>query len=114
MNASADPRSRRAAQRKLPSVATVLGLFLSAFGLSSCHKATEADCEQILDRIVELELRDQGVTDPELVKRRTDETKARKREQLIKTCVGKRVSQSNMECIRKAQTAAEITDKCLR
>jgi hypothetical protein len=113
MNAFANPRFR-ALQRKLASVGALWLLVLSAFGLSSCHKATEADCEQILDRIVELELKDQGITDPELVKRRTEETKTRKREQLIKTCVGKRVSQSNMECIRKAQNAAEITDKCLR
>lgn len=113
MNAFADPRSR-AVQRRAASMAALLGLALSACGLSSCHKATEADCEQILDRIVELELKDQGVTDPELVKKRTEETKSRKREQLIKSCVGKRVSRSNMECIRTAKNAAEITDKCLR
>ena len=113
MNAHAELRSLTF-QGKLASVAALLGLMLPVFGLSSCHKATEGECEQILDRIVELELKDQGVTDPELVKKRTEETKSKKREALIKSCVGKRVSESNMACIRKAQTAAEITDKCLR
>jgi hypothetical protein len=80
----------------------------------SCHRATEQECEQILDRIVELELRERGVTDPEAIKRRTEETKAKKREALIQSCVGKRISAANMQCIREAPTAADITDKCLR
>jgi hypothetical protein len=89
----------------------VLAIALSAAG---CHRATEAECEKILDRIVELELRDRGVTDPELIKQRSAETKARKRDALIKSCVGKRISQSNLDCIEKAASAPEITEKCLR
>jgi len=89
----------------------VLALSLSVWG---CHRATEAECEKILDRIVELELRDRGISDPETVKQRSAETKARKREALIGSCVGKRISQTNLDCIDKAQTAPEITDKCLR
>jgi len=113
MTACADP-SARCSDSRSARFAAALVVALGVGGLASCHRATEADCEQILDRIVELELKDQGVTDPELVKRRTEETKSRKRDQLVRSCVGKRVSQSNMECIRKAQSSAEITDKCLR
>jgi hypothetical protein len=91
-------------------------LMVIALGLivSGCHRATEAECEKILDRIVELELKDRGVTDPETIKQRSAETKARKRDALIQSCVGKRISQGNLDCIQRAQSAPEITDKCLR
>ena len=87
---------------------------VTALSSWSCHKATEQDCEQILDRIVELELKDRGITDPETIKQRAQETKAKKREALIKSCVGKRISASNMTCIREAKSASEITEQCLR
>lgn len=108
MSALPRPPDRRAPPRCL------LASCLAVLALAGCHRATEAECEQILDRIVELELKDRGVSDPELIKQRSAETKARKRDALIKSCVGKRISQSNLDCIRNAKTAAEITDTCLR
>lgn len=89
-------------------------LALSLVGTAGCHRATEADCEQIIDRLVELELKEQGITDPAVVNVRKKETKARKRDELIGSCVGKRISHSAMACIRNAKSAAEVTDECLR
>ena len=83
-------------------------------GSVGCHRATEEDCEKILDRIVELELHDQGITDPKLVEVRKAETRESKRADLIKGCVGKRISESALTCIRTAKKADEVTEKCLR
>ena len=92
----------------------LLGTLAAGGAASGCHRATEADCKQIVDRIVELELRDQGVTDPVTLEARKSETKAKQRGQLVGGCVGKRISLSAMGCIRSAKTSSEITDKCLR
>ena len=86
----------------------------SVAALTGCRHATEQDCERILDRIVELELQEQGVTDPALVAKRKEETRAAKRDELIKACVGKRISERALACISEAKRADEITEKCLR
>ena len=90
-------------------VALAGGLFATG-----CRRATEQDCERIIDRIVELELKDQGIKDPQLIEQRKSETRKKKREELLAGCVGKRISESALACIDKAQTADEITEKCLR
>jgi hypothetical protein len=78
-----------------------------------CHRATEADCDRIIDKLVELELKEQGINDPRTIELRREETRAKKREELIHSCVGKRVSQRSMDCIQRAQSSSEVTDKCL-
>ncbi len=103
-----------------PSVRLVAGAvgamigFALPLALGGCHRATEADCEEIVDKIVELELKEQGVNDPATIETRKTETKAKKRQELIQSCVGKRVSVSAMRCIHNAKTSTEITDRCLR
>lgn len=82
--------------------------------LAACHRATEQECKQIIDRIVELELREQGITDKAMVEQRKQAARAHKHDELAKDCVGKRISKSALQCIQSAQTADEITDKCLR
>ena len=95
----------------LLSVGSTLAVGAAVMG---CHRATEQDCEEIVDKIVELELKEQGVTDPEVVATRKTETKTHKRDELISGCVGKRVSVTAMQCIREAHTSTEVTEKCLR
>jgi hypothetical protein len=90
--------------------AAVLAAALAAAG---CHRASRAECEQIVDRIVELELRDQGITDPGALEARKADARAKRQDSLVRDCVGKRISASAMACIRAAKTSAEITDKCL-
>lgn len=89
-------------------------LLLCLAALGGCRRATEADCEKIVDRIVELQLREQGVTDSETIAKRKEETKAKKRQELLGGCVGKRISNSSLKCIEGAKTSSEIIDICLR
>jgi hypothetical protein len=95
-----------------PSALVVLVL-ASALALAGCgRKATREDCEVVVDRNVELQLKALGVTDPAVVGKRRDEMRASMREDIDK-CVGKRVTDGMMACVKQAETAEKI-DKCLR
>lgn len=88
--------------------ALVLLLLVSACG----RKATRDDCELIVDRNVEVKLKSEGTTDPAAIA--SSKVTVRKTEQQrIDECVGKRVSDGMITCVKSAQTADEI-DKCLR
>ena len=88
-------------------------LALLALALLGCgRKATREDCDLIVDKNVEVKLKADGTTDPVLV----DKRKLELRESLkddIDRCVGKRVTNSMLACVKKADTADQI-DKCLR
>jgi hypothetical protein len=95
-------------------------LLVIAVLIGGCgHPASEAECEVILDRIVELELKTQRVTDPgEIAKRRNESlglggTKGAK-SNVLQGCVGKHITDSALACVRSAATSAEITDRCLQ
>jgi len=99
---------------RLSLIGLLVPLTLCLVASAGCRRATEADCETIVDRIVELQLREQGVTDAETIAKRKEETKAKKRQELLGGCVGKRISSGSLKCIEGAKTSAEIIDVCLR
>ena len=76
------------------------------------RKATRDDCEVVVDKNVELQLKALGVTDPAIVTKRREEMRAAMRDDIDK-CVGKRVTDGMMVCVKNAETADKI-DKCLR
>jgi hypothetical protein len=76
------------------------------------RKATRDDCEVVVDRNVELQLKALGVTDAAVVSKRRVEMRTAMRED-IDHCIGKRVTDSTMACVKKAETT-EAVDKCLR
>jgi hypothetical protein len=100
----------------LRSLGLGLGLVplpLLLLGLAGCgRKATREDCEAVVDKNVELQLKALGVTDPAVVGKRRDEMRASMRDDIEK-CVGKRVTDAMMTCVKSAETAEKI-DKCLR
>src|SRR5690606_14759020 len=74
--------------------------------------ATRADCEAILDRIVELELREQGFDDPPLEAR----TKSELREQFaasVAACEGKPLHPEALHCVGRAQSTEVLSHDCL-
>lgn len=84
-----------------------------ALCIAGCgRKATRADCEAVVDKNVEVKLRADGVTDPPLVEKRKEELRASLKEDIDK-CVGKRVTDAMLTCVKGAETAEQI-DKCLR
>ena len=94
------------------SKALALVLFLAPMLVGCGRKATREDCEVVVDKNVELQLKALGVTDPAIVTKRRDEMRAAMHDDIDK-CIGKRVTDGMMTCVKNAETADKI-DKCLR
>jgi hypothetical protein len=91
-------------------------LSLGAFtALGGCHRhgATAADCRAILDRLVELELKEQGFHDPALIPRWQDELGRRFNDDLGR-CRTIRVADDLADCLRTAQNPEEIAHRCVK
>lgn len=71
------------------------------------------ECEQIFRRSAEIELRAQNVTDPAEVDRKVRDAREAKGDELLKGCVGKRITDEAMKCVLEADTAARL-DECLK
>jgi hypothetical protein len=84
-----------------------------ALGLGCGHAATERECVEIFERSAELELRARSVTDPEEVRRRVAEARAARGDGLVKGCVGKRITDDALRCVRGAESP-EALEGCLR
>ncbi len=82
-------------------------------GLVGCGRpATRAECDEIFDRSAEIELRAQNITDPKIIRERINAVRAAKGEPLLSQCVGKRITENAIACVRNA-TSSEQMDKCL-
>lgn len=89
---------------------------LSSASLLGCgHPATEKECQEIADRVTQLELESSPVgRDPETAKEQLERTRTWVKETQLKSCVGRRITDAAMQCVRAAKTAQEITDSCFR
>lgn len=76
------------------------------------RKATERDCQQIVDRVIEAELRALKLTDPAVVEKKKQELLPGFKDEM-KECVGRRITEGMMECVRHSQTSEEIYG-CIR
>jgi hypothetical protein len=111
--------------RALPSLpllqrlSAFFGLLLACSLAAGCgHPATEAECQTIVERIVELELKAQKVTDPtEIAKRRTESLGVAAdggKPESLQGCIGRNITDRALVCVRNAQSASEISDRCLQ
>jgi len=90
-------------------------LGLAAFmlgGLGCGRHATQADCEVILDRMVVVKLRQKNIVDTDSVSKMQADLR-RDAEADFPGCVGRRITDSAMDCIKKAESQEAIV-KCLR
>jgi hypothetical protein len=82
--------------------------------LTACGRpATEAECDEIVARITELELKESKVSDKLEVQKQVTETQAAFKGKTKEQCVGKRVTERALACVRAAKTAEEIVRECL-
>jgi hypothetical protein len=93
--------------------------FIASTGLAGCgHPATADECQLIVDRIVELELKAQKVSDPaEIARRRRTSLgmpDGAPPPDVLKDCVGRHLTDRAIACVRSAKTAGEISERCLR
>jgi len=94
-------------------------LLALVLGPASCgHPATEVECQTIVERIVELELQAQRVTDPAEINKRRSESLGlagdANRSDVLQGCIGRHITDGALACVRRAESAQEITDRCLR
>ena len=65
--------------------------------------------------MTELELQSSpGGRDPDTAKEQLERTRSWVKESQLKSCVGRRITDGAMKCVRAAKKAQEITDRCFR
>lgn len=92
---------------------TAAALALSLFAGCGVERATEADCVEILERIVELEIRELGYVDPALSERYRQSMRARYTSR-VEQCVGRPIPANALQCIHQVDTAEAVSHDCLR
>jgi hypothetical protein len=104
-----DSRQTGGAGRKVVGSLGLAAVLLGAVLTLGCGRpATHEECEEIFRRSAELELKDVG--DPQEVERRIEAARAARGEELIGRCVGTRVTDGAMQCVRQASTTEELDD----
>ncbi len=84
-----------------------------AGALGGCgRRATTADCQLIVDKSVELQLKDMDLRDAPSIQKREQEVRA-ELEAEIKSCEGRHVTERTLACVRAATTTQGL-DACLR
>jgi len=91
---------------------SIIALGFAVLGLGCGRHATQADCEVILDRMVVVKLKQKNITDPASVSKMQAELR-KDAEADFPGCLGRRISDSAMDCIKKADSQEAIV-KCLR
>lgn len=76
------------------------------------RQATVEDCEQIVARIAELELKETDVSDQVEVKAQIEGAQAAFKDRLMTDCVGRRLRQSSIDCLKKATSADTAVKEC--
>jgi hypothetical protein len=101
--------------RSLPARLRLQWLLGAALTLGCGHPATEQECQEIADRVTKLELESSAVgRDPDTAKEQLERTRNWVKESQLKSCVGRRITDAAMECVRTATKAQDITDRCFR
>ncbi len=72
--------------------------------------ATEKECDEIVGRIAELELEARGIAGNNAAE--IKDTKAALRKDTLRDCVGRRISDKALTCVRSAKTAQQIVNEC--
>ncbi len=87
-------------------------VFASGLLVGCGHPASAEECNAIIAKSAELELRAQNVTDPAVIAQRTQAVKTARGEELLKRCVGKRITERALSCVSHAASPKEV-DACL-
>jgi hypothetical protein len=92
-----------------------LAALTAALTLGCGHPATERECQEIADRVTQLELQSSAAgRDPDTAKEQLERTRSWVKESQLKECVGRRITDAAMQCVRTATKAQDITDRCFR
>lgn len=84
----------------------VLGPLLS---IGCGRPATVRECEEIVERITALEVLSHRDASTDEVHREVAQAKLALHERMMKECVGRRIRDEALECVRHAKTSEEAT-----
>jgi hypothetical protein len=90
--------------------AKVVGPLLALLVLGCGREATVEDCQQIVKRIVELEL--ESVVPEQDLSAEVQEAQQAFRERASADCVGRRITEKSLACVAAAKTAEAVIDDC--
>jgi hypothetical protein len=76
------------------------------------RRATEADCQLIVNKSVELEMKAMSRADPPSIQKREEEVRAQLRDE-IEACQSRHVTEKTLACVRSASSTQGL-DACLR
>lgn len=94
----------------MKSLALVLALGVCVSGCG--RHATAADCQLIVDKSVELQMKEMSETDAAAIAEREKHIRAELEDQ-IQSCQARHVTDRTMACVKSATTTQEL-DRCLR
>lgn len=97
------------------ATASLIAGLAASLGLGSCARepASAVDCRALLDRIVALELAEQGFRDPVLTQRKQDSF-ARSLADELARCEGLTLPPGARDCVAMAGSSEQISHTCLR
>jgi hypothetical protein len=102
-------RSLRFFQAPCAAAAVTAGLALVACG----HPASVQECDEIVDRIARLELKQRAaLIAPGDIAVEVERTKRELRATTMKDCVGKRITERAMRCVREAESSKALVEDC--
>jgi hypothetical protein len=81
--------------------------------LCSCRRATQEDCQVIIDKSVELQMKESNKDDPGLVAKEKERLAKEMEEAMGKNCVGRIMSKSAIDCVRGAQSTKQL-EQCVK
>ena len=88
----------------------VLTLCLLGFTAGCGRPATEAECEEIVERTARLKIQETAPARPETVDKEVSRLKESLRGKILEGCVGKRITNSAMVCVREAETSDAVQE----
>ena len=87
--------------------------FLACLTAGCGHPATVEECEEIIEQVARLELKATlGAANEKAIASEIDATKRALKDSTMKDCVGKRITNKALECVRNAATADEAAEDC--
>jgi len=97
-----------------PCILCGLPALALALCVSGCGRpATEDECRVILRRAAELQLEEQLDATKEVMQAELDAIEASMKEAMMQKCVGKRITDGALACVKRAKSSEELLDECL-
>lgn len=109
------PSSRRLPASLLPSLVFAFGAG-AGLTLTACGRpATEPECLELTEKVARLTAeRELKGAAPAVIDAKLAESREKLHEKARRECVGKRISDSAMACVRNAKTVSEIETQCFK